>query len=323
MVSASDFLQLDCNDELIQRGIDYARRSLAFTYNRMGGSRFARLRRIVGGIAVELALRRHLDAVGVPYETTGATPFTDPDRYDIALGGRPCDVKSYLLLQRKKIAAVHRQPGLLLDAPALVPADQLASEHHTPRDLYLFAFLTALEGRRPADLKRIAERGLPTFHIAPLPRNWARPNEWRPLNPLYLKSDADQPLEVEIGGQDRERRFICRQLTLPPRTRLRLEPEFYSLAYLHAPQQPRFRLGLHTPRLGPPLILDEKDWGNIWVYGMKIFLVGYLPWAEFRRRAKPLPAGQPVFQYRLTRIKNYSLPVKNLRPLSELFKKFV
>ncbi len=318
MVEASDFLTLPCNDDLIRSGIDYARRSLAFTYNRMGGTSFARLRRIVGGIAVELALRRYLDAAGIPYENTGATPFTEPDRYDVALRGQPCDVKSYLLLDRKKIAAVHRRPALLLKAPALVPADQLFSERHTPRDLYLFAFLTALEGHHPSALQRIRQRGLPTFFIAPLPRRWARPAAWRPLDPLYIKSEVDRPLEIEIGGQDANHEFLCRQLRLPPRTRLRLEPNFYSLAYLHTRQPPDGRLGLHVPFLGAPHILEARHWGNIWLYGMRIFFVGYLSWAEFRRRAKPLPAGKRVFQYRQTRIKNYHFPVQNLRPISEL-----
>ncbi len=323
MVTAEDFITFPCNDDLIRGGIDYARRSLAFTYNRVGGTSLMRLRRIVGGVAVELGLRRYLDALGVPYENTGATPFTEPDRYDIALGGRPCDVKSYLLLQRQKIAAVHRQPELLLQADALVPADQLFSERHTPQDIYLFAFMTALTARNRQDRQRIRRRGLPAFVLAPLPARWARPQVWQRLDPLYLKNEAKTPLRVEVGGQNDARAFICRQVELPPRTRVRLRPEFFSLAYVHASRVPEARLGLHAPSLGEPLLLQPKDWGNIWVYGMRIFLVGYLSWRRFRQLARPLPAGQTVFQYRRTRIKNYRLPVEKLRPIGELLQNSV
>lgn len=319
MVTADDFLRLECPQHLIRQGVDYARRSLAFTYNRMGGTPFERLRRIVGGVAVELALRHYLEENGIPHDTAGNTPFTDPDRYDLAIRGQPCDLKSFLLTRREQIQQVHHKPETLLAAHALVPADQLLSERHTARDLYLFAFMTTLVGKTTKENQRIQAKGLPAYWIKPLPRRWARPDTWAPLRPLYLKSESEKPLEIEIGGQDANREFICETVILEPRKRLRLPDRFYSLAYLHASQRPDRKVGVHVPRQGAPYILEPDNWGNIWLYPMRIYVVGYLSREAFRRKAEIIPAGTSVFQYRQTRIKNYGLPVAHLHPIHRLF----
>src|SRR5574339_1167501 len=88
MISSSDLIHLPYTRDLTEGGIAYAVRSLPYTYNRMGGSPYERLRRIVAGVAVELAFRRHLSEQNIPFDVKGATPFTDPDRYDVSLGGR-------------------------------------------------------------------------------------------------------------------------------------------------------------------------------------------------------------------------------------------
>src|SRR5512138_964101 len=106
----------------------------------MGGSSFDRLRRIVVGIAVELAFRRYLTEQRVPFDVKGATPFTDPDRYDVALGGHRCDLKSFWISHRDQITELHAQPGQLLQAPGLIPLDQYTAVERSSEDLYLFAF---------------------------------------------------------------------------------------------------------------------------------------------------------------------------------------
>ena len=76
MITSSDFIHLPCTRDLTEGGIAYAVRSLPYTYNRMGGSPYDRLRRIVAGVAVELAFRRHLTQTDIPFDVKGATPFT-------------------------------------------------------------------------------------------------------------------------------------------------------------------------------------------------------------------------------------------------------
>jgi hypothetical protein len=321
MQATTDLLHLPYTLDLTEGGIAYACRSLAYTYDRMGGSPLDRLRRIVGSVVVELAFRRYLTEQGIPFDVLGATPFTDPDRYDLSLGGHRCNVKSFLLSRRSQISLVRRDPGLLLQAPALVPLDQFAAEGHSSQDIYLFAFLLALTTPSQADLHKAITAGQPVYLIHPLPDDWARPKIWIPLERLVLKSECEAPITVEIGGQDAERIITTAALELPPRQRVAVEQAFCSLAYVHARSRPEARIGIRSPLRGEAYIVPAHEWGNIWVYGMDILLTGWLSHEEFRRKAHVLPVGSRVFQYDQTRTKNLAVPVTELNPLGNLFER--
>jgi hypothetical protein len=321
MISASDFIKLPFSPDLTTSGILYASRSLPYTYDRMGGSLYSRLRRIVGGVAVELALRRYLGEQAVPYDVKGATPFTEPDRYDVALGNHRCDLKTFVISKRNQITAMRRNPGLVLHAPALIPEDQFEAANHTDRDLYLFAFLLGLTTNSPEEIQKAVDADQPIHLIHPLRAEWSRPAAWEALGRLALKSECARPVTVEIGGQDSERNFITERLTLAPLTRVFASQTFYSLAYVHVDAIPEARIGLHCPRMGDLYLIQPHEWGNIWIYGMEIWLTGYLAHEEFRRKASAIHAGSRVFQYSKTQIKNFSVPVADLRPLPELFER--
>lgn len=319
MISVSDFLHLPYRHDLTEGGIAYAVRSLAYTYNRMGGSPYERLRRIVAGVTVELAFRRYLSEHGIPYDVLGATPFTDPDKYDVSLGGRRCDIKSFLITHREQISRMRQDPSIVLQAPALVPSDQHAGDGHSDYDLYLFAFLLGLITSSLEDVKKVVAANQPHYLIHAMPESWARPSAWTPLGRLVLKSESEQTQMVEIGGQDEGRAMGSRVVEIPPRRRVEIEDLFFSLSYVHAKCPVDARIGIHSPIRKETHLIGAMDWGNIWVYGMDILLAGYLTREEFSRRASPIQAGARVFQYNQTRTKNLAVPVGDLKPLSELF----
>jgi hypothetical protein len=234
MITAKDFIHLPYSPDLTEGGIAYACRSLNYTYNRMGGSPYARLRRIVGGVAVELAFRHYLTSQDVPFDVKGMTPFTEPDHYDVSLGGHRCDIKSFLITHRQQISDIRHDPSVLLNAPALIPSDQFAAQTHTSQDLYLFGFLSTLTAASQDDVRKAFAAGQPIYLMHAFPREWSQPNQWTPLGKLALKSEAEQTLEVEVGGQNSEREFITEQIVLPPRKRVELSGSFFSLAYVHA-----------------------------------------------------------------------------------------
>ncbi len=318
MVTASDFVCLPYTPDLSEAGISYACRSLPHTYDRMGGSPFDRLRRIVVGISVELAFRRHLVQQRTPFDVRGATPFTEPDRYDVALGGHRCDIKSFLISYREQIRGLHKAPAQLLQAPGLVPLDQYAGDGRSPNDLYVFAFLTGLVAAAAAEVRKATEAGQPVYWIHAMPPAWVRPRTWEPLGPLALKSETAEPLTLEIGGQNASRDLITKSVELLPRTRVELEADFYSLAYIHADTKPQARVGIHSPARHETYLIQPTDWGNIWVYGMRLYLTGWISREEFRQRASVLPEGSRVFQYERTRTKNLAVPVAQLHPLADL-----
>ncbi len=319
MLSTADFIHLPYTPDLTRSGIAYACRSLAHTYNRMGGDPFKRLRRIVAGIAVELAFRRHLTASEVPFDTLGATPFTDPDKYDIALGGRKCDVKSYMIFRKERIRLIRRTPEILLNAEAIVPVDQVNSDHLPDDGLYIFGFLTALVTHSLADLARALSGDQPVYLIHPMPENWSHPPHWRTLGNLVMKSDLAKGITLELGGQDASRKFATQTIELPPHTRRPIPGDWHTAGYVASATNPNGSVGIHSPALNETYLIEPRAWGNIWVYGMEIILTGYISGGEFRRKGRRIPEGTPVFQYPLTRTENIALPMRELHPLHDLF----
>ena len=319
MVTDKDFVTLPYTPDMTLAGIHYARQSLPYTYDRMGGDRVKRLRRIVAGKGVELAFKRHLNQQEIPHDMLGSTPFTDPDHYDIAIGGRRCDLKSFMLTQKERISQVRKAPGQLLEAQALVPVDQIASDHLTDDDLYVFAFLTALLTPNHASTQKAVAAGQPIHMTHALPKAWAKPQPWDSLGTLAVKSNASAHIKLELGGQDQHHKFHREQLMLSPQQRLTARSNFFALSYLHTPNFPDGAIGVHSPKLGETVLVNPVEWSNIWVYGMEIIFGGYITRGEFRQRATRLPAGNRVFQYSRTQTENFTIPFSALYPLKELF----
>jgi hypothetical protein len=274
----------------------------------------------VAGVAVELAFRRWLEAERVPYDLLGATPFTEPDRYDLRLGGRRCDVKSFLLGDRADIRRVRRDPNWLLDAEALVPEDQLHSSTLEENDFYLFGFLAGLETRRRTELDQALLAEQPVYLLYTLDQaQWLGTAQWRSLGRLVLKADLPGPLELEIGGQGLSRATYVERLALAPLERTVSAGEFYALHYLHPSGLPAGPVGVRSAILGETVLVPPQRWENIWVYGIEIFLAGWLTKADFRARGRKLPAGTAVRQYpRGTQTENRAVPVRALRDVREL-----
>jgi hypothetical protein len=321
MLSASDLVRIPYTPDLSEGGIAYACRSLAYTYDRMGGSPVERMRRIAAGVAVELAFRRHLGRQGVPFDVLGATPFTDPDHYDLSLGGHRCDLKSYHITRREQIDLLRRDPSAALPAPALVPLDQFAAEGHRADDLYLFAFLLGEMTARSEEVDRLIAAGKPACLVHPLPADWARPHPWVPLAPLAMKSECDSLVALELGGQDAERNFITQRVELSPRQRILIPGDWHSLAYMKCAHRPGRRIGLHSPVHAETYLIPSIDWGNVWIDGEAVLLLGWLTHEQFRRRSRLLNAGVRTFQYARTRTKNLAVPLAELEPLGPLFER--
>ena len=321
MITVSDLLHLPYTRDLTEGGIAYALRSLPYTYQRAGSSPYDRLRRVVAGAAVELAFRRYLAEHDIPFEVKGALPFTDPDRYDVSLGGRRCEINSFLISNREQISEMRRNPHIVLKAPALVASDKNAGDGYSNYDLYLFAFLSGLIAASQGDMKKIVEANQPHYLVHVMPDSWTRPFTWSPLGALAFKSDSEETQVVEIGGQDEARERQSCVLELPPGKRIQIEEGFFSLCYLHIKSPTNARIGVHSPTRSETYIIAPMDWSNIWVYGLEILFTGYLRREEFNRRASFIQSRARVFQYDKTRTKSLAVPISDLKPLADLFER--
>jgi hypothetical protein len=287
----------------------------------MGESPAERLRRCAGGAAVELALRRHLSAQAVPFEVREGTPFSQPEHYNIRLGGHHCEIISTLISRSNQVEQLQREPSSLLRAAALIPLEQFAAEGHKPDDLYVFTFLAGTVAAGQEDIQAAISTGQPVHLIYALPEAWRRPGSWQRLEQLALKSECAQAIPVEIGGLNAQRNFVTAAYELPERTRLAVQQEFYSLAYMHAGRLPEKRVGLHSPVRGEAYIIQPHEWGNIWIRGEQIVLAGWLTHEEFRSKAQVLNAGMPTFQFARTHTKNLLVPLHALNPLGGLLER--
>lgn len=321
MLIASDILRLSYTPDLTEGGIAFTCRSLATTTGRTGGAPLVRLRQSVAEVAAELAFRRTLSEQDIPFGVLGALPFTHPERYDVSLGGHRCNLKSFTITSRPQITQLRRNPARLLQAPALVPMDEFAAEGNKANDLYLFAFLLGVVSVTRVDEERAAAAGQPNYLIHPLPEKWVHPANWQPFKNLVLKSDCEAPISVEIGGLNAGREFVTDRLELPSKKRVPVEQCFHSLAYIHADRRPEARIGMHSPVCGEPNIILAHEWGNIWVYGMDIFMTGWLSHEDFRRKAKVLNIGVRTLQDESTSVKNLQVPISELNPLRPLFER--
>ena len=88
-----------------------------------------------------------------------------------------------------------------------------------------------------------------------------------------------------IGGQNASREFLTRTLDLPPYTRREVDGDFYSVVFVHVKSRPDARLGIYSPSRKETYLVDPGQWSNIWIYGMDIYLTGWISRAEFRQRA--------------------------------------
>ncbi len=319
MITAADFIKLPYTSDLTEGGIAYAIRSLQHVGDGMSGSVYSRLRHIVAGIAVELAFRRYLGENDIPFIVKNPTAFSEPARYDVSLGGHRCDIHTYLTSKRNQIIAMRSNPALVLRAPALIPEGQFASANHSEHDLNLFAFLLGLTTNSPEEIQKAVNAGQRSYLIHPMQPNWSQPQIWAPLGRLALKSECIQQINIEIGGLDRDRNFIVENVTLDHLQRIYAVNNYYSLVYIHSSMIPDMRIGIHCANKGEPYIIHPHQWGNIWVYGMEIWMGGYMAREEFRRKSSTIFAGSRVFQYSKTQTSTLSVLVCDLHSLEDLF----
>lgn len=124
----------------VEAGLDYALQSLHYTFDRMSYQKDLprRLEKITLGKICEATLIRFLRQHAVPHlAAEGATPHTDPDRFDLRILNEVADLKTFSVPDQVA------QPLRLLHCLALVPnhhqKDQWNRRQHYHR--FLFGFI--------------------------------------------------------------------------------------------------------------------------------------------------------------------------------------
>jgi hypothetical protein len=274
MISSTDFIHIPYTPDMTKAGVTYTCHWLIHQNNSLNTPLYQHLRSIVAGKAVELSFRRYLVEHQIPHQNLSSTKFSDPDRYDISLSGRRCELYSVLLSQKKVIRQAHSNPDELLIAQVSLPSELVASELLSEHDLYIFSFVTALVtgNRRQLRLALVADQ--PVFPIYLLPKIWSRPTPWASLGKLTLKSENIQPLKLVLGGQVANMQLNMEELELSPGLRTQVCSDFYSLSYMEVSPVSTGRVGVHSRRLSQTMIIQPNNWGISGSMGWKSSCVG-------------------------------------------------
>lgn len=318
-LTATDIVIAPYDNQFSYAGVQYARDSLNRSYSHSSIDNPDDLRKLVTGIAFEMATRRWLEAQPVRYNRLNALAFTDPHRFDLAIGGRRCNLKSTLLSNKSEISSLHAGPGWLLDALAAIPPEEVESDQMGEQDIYIFGFVTALEARHSEDTRKAMAKDLPMYLInLPPSGHWRDGGQWQSLGGLVLKSNADEAVSIEIGGLGAHRDALNDRLKLEPRTRTSPASDYYAVTYLRAAAPISGTIGLHSPVLNTTHLIEPTEWSNIWVYGMRIYLCGWINKHDFRTESQRMLPQDAVKPFQLSGTRNRAMPVSALRPMAEL-----
>ena len=318
MSTKQDFIQLTCSQDLIQAGIIYVTRSLVQPGGRGVSRELEGFRLGVVDKAIELAFRRLLVDEHIPHQLVEPVSFSQPDTFDLSFGGRRCAVFGQLVSKRGDINKLHKDPGRLEKEKVYIRESARPSSLRDV-DIYVFAVLTGLVTRGRQELQKAVTASQPVHLVYPMPEKWSAPAQWEYLGQLALKGDISEPLSVTLYGQDKRRGFVQETVELPSRERVQVEGDFHTLNLLHVSALPDGPLGVHSPTLGETHLASPYQWGNVWVYGIRITLVGYISQGDFNRKAEKLGVGSRVLG--IPRLEEGALaaPVAELKPMKDLF----
>ncbi|MGD8455640.1 MAG: hypothetical protein PVF83_04580 [Anaerolineales bacterium] len=318
MLNPEDIIQLSCSKDLIQAGAAQVTHSLVHPSSHSIDPAFDSLRAEVVDTAVELSFRRLLAEEKIPHDLIESLAFSQPDHSEVAFGGRRCIISGTLICQREEINRIHKNPGALAKGNIFLRETRRSSAHRDV-DLYIFAFLTGLITRGRQDLQKALNASQPAHLLFPMPEAWGTPGKWEDLGPIALKGDITSPVSLTLSGQDQHRGFVQTAVELPSRQRIQVMEDFHTLNVVTVSTLPDGPVGIFSPKLKETLIVSPYKWGNVWVYGMRIFLMGYISQGDFNRQVEGMPdklhaASDPCLDEDVI-----AIPASGLKPLKDLF----
>ncbi len=280
---------------------------------------FDEMRQRAADNIVTLALRRYLSEQEVPYETVESVSYTEPDQYDISFGGRRCIPFAQLVCERDLIEQAHRQPEKLLEGDVYIPEGTPAAATRDV-DIYLFVTLTALVARSRDESEQAHQAGQPLYLVHQMPQSWSIPNQRAAYGPLVFKTDTAEQVWLELHGQDELNGYQRMELTLTGHERVAVQTPFYSLGAVRSAGMPSGPVGIHSPALDDTVLISPFEWGNIWVYGMRLYIAGYITQADFNRHSQRVNVAQADLPNPCLRgEKVMRLPAAALKPVDDLF----
>ncbi|MGD2251515.1 MAG: hypothetical protein PVF70_01225 [Anaerolineales bacterium] len=241
----------------------------------------------------------------------------------MVIGGRRLFVACHTVTNRRQIQKLGQDPELLSQAKALIPERHFIRERIGQRDICVFAYLLCRETRTPGEVQQALKDQLPSHLLAlPRKRGWRQHRPWRTLGRLAITNSTGQASTIELTGELPDRRLWKRLLAVQPGQSYNLDVALHTLLYLHPLDPPTPTLQVTSKVLAQPWIITSSDWDNLWFYGSRIWLAGWMPSGEFRHRSKHLSAGSYTRVGGRIRADHRWIRASDLRPLQDLLTRF-
>jgi len=318
-MGTSTLIRIENTPDLAEAGVREVARALAFPTRFPHLDSFDQMRQRVADNMVSLAFRRYLVEQDIPHQTLGSANFTEPDYFDVSFGGRRCVVFAQMICQREHIQQVHQDPEQLLQGAVYLPEGGIAAAYRDV-DLYLFIYLTALTTRSRDEIDQAQLAGNRLFLLHQMPDHWSIPKKWQSLGEMAFKADVSENVWIELHGQDQRQAYHLQNLVLPPRTRVAERNDFYTLGAVHTDVIPHGPVGLFSSALDETILISPYQWGNIWVYGLRLYLAGYVTQAEFNRLSQQVDGAEVSRVNPCAQAGSYmSVPAAALKPAADLF----
>lgn len=321
MIGKNDVFTVRVTTNMIIKSVEYAQKSLHYTYNRMGKSNlYDRVRNIVSGVIMENAFKRLIDYHNVHYDLLGHTHWTKKDKYDVGINGHRYDIKGFFIGDPEKIKSVERDKRWLLNCSALVPADQIESRTLKDDDCYVFPFLT---GRRMRNIEEIYSLFGPSqekylIH-AFWDYDWTKNPAWRTLGRMIIESQMREKIHIAIGGQNKTKELVIEKVLMMPMSLYTTNTKFYTLLFIQTKDTPTERLIIKSKEISKKEIIGTFDWGNIWLYDGLVYFTGYMSKREFREKSTfSKRFSKDIRQYAETKTDNRKIRIQELHSLRDI-----
>jgi hypothetical protein len=318
MIDPPGCVRLPFTPDLTQAGITYACRHLPHLYLTQRDTSWKTLQNITLKTALELALHRYLIEQDIPIQRSQTTPFTEPERTDLFIGGRRCEIQSTLICSKEKIRRFKKAPARLLDETIPIQRTELLSDYYQNHDLHILTIATALIAPHQPKINQAIQAGQPASLIFLLSRRWNDCELWKPFNRLAFSYTGSTPINIEVGGQGQDNRFDTQRLHLIPSQTTQLNRSFSSIFYLHPEVLPNGSLTIFNQEKQRKFHIGLEKWLNIWIYGIEIIFVGYCTHIELIQKAYQNSVGAYPVRFPKDYPGDFRLPVRESNPFVKL-----
>jgi hypothetical protein len=152
-------------------------------------------------------------------------------------------------------------------------------------------------------------------------RAWNKPSPWRALGRITLDTTQNNQVDLQIAGLGKNRGFLLQSQSFHNGQEFIQDAPYFALIYIQASRPLSAPILVFCHGIDNPWFVGQKVWRNIWVYGKKILVLGWMTQAEIRKHAL-LPFGQKRgIRGAPFRSRAYTILAEDLRPTRDLIRR--